>query len=105
MSYLLYAIKNLLNSMLQLFRFGKKTLTNSLNIYVKTTTGNTLSVDLDPTWDIKDLKEVVAPKLGLEPAEVKIIFAGKELSDTTTIAVNLIQINYIFSSHCLFLGM
>lgn len=71
--------------MLQLFWFGKKTLSNSLNIYIKTNTGNTLSVDLDPKWDIKNVKEIVAPQLGLHPEEVKIIFAGKELSDTTTI--------------------
>ncbi|GLV38118.1 parkin [Carabus blaptoides fortunei] len=46
---------------------------------------NTLNVDLDPKWDIKTVKETVAPQLGLEPDEVKIIFAGKELSDTTVI--------------------
>lgn len=87
MSYVINAIKNILHSMLQLFWFGKKTITNTLNIYIKTNTGNTLSVDLDPQWDIRNVKEIVAPKLGLAPTEVKIIFAGKELSDTTTIAV------------------
>lgn len=74
--------------MLQLFWFGKKTISNSLSIYIKTNTGNTLSVDLDPKWDIKDVKEHVAPKLGLQPEEVKIIFAGKELSDSITLAVS-----------------
>lgn len=73
--------------MLQLLWFGKKTLSNTLNIYIKTSTGNTLSLDLDPQWDIKNVKEIVAPKLGLQPEEVKIIFAGKELGDTITIAV------------------
>lgn len=87
MSIFINAIKNILHRMLQLLWFGKKTITNSLNIYIKTSGGNTLSVDLDPTWDIKDVKEYVAPKLGLEPEEVKIIFAGKELGDRITIAV------------------
>lgn len=73
--------------MLQFFSFSKNTLTNSLNIYIKTNNGSTLSVDLDPNWDIKNVKEIVAPKLGLEPSEVKIIFAGKELGDTITISV------------------
>ncbi|XP_018572816.1 E3 ubiquitin-protein ligase parkin isoform X2 [Anoplophora glabripennis] len=72
--------------MLQLLWFGKKTITNSLNIYIKTSGGSTLCVDLDPSWDIKNLKEYVAPKLGLEPEQVKIIFAGKELGDRITIA-------------------
>ncbi|XP_019873597.1 E3 ubiquitin-protein ligase parkin isoform X2 [Aethina tumida] len=72
--------------MLQLLWFGKKTISNNLNIYIKTSTGNTLTVDLDPNWDIKNVKEIVAPQLGLQPEEVKIIFAGKELGDKITIA-------------------
>lgn len=88
MSFLINFVKDLLHRMLQLFRFGKKTITNGLNIYIKTNTGNTLSVDLDPQWDIKNVKEIVAPQLGLQPEEVKIIFAGKELSDNTIIAVS-----------------
>lgn len=73
--------------MLQFLSFSKKTLSNTLNIYVKTNTGNTLSVELDPKWDIKNVKEFVAPKLGLSPDEMKIIFAGKELSDNTILEV------------------
>lgn len=73
--------------MLQLFSFGKKTISNSLNIYIKTNTGSTLSVNLNPKWDIKNVKEFVAPQLGLQPDEVKIIFAGKELGDTIVIEV------------------
>ncbi|KAJ3653399.1 hypothetical protein Zmor_012653 [Zophobas morio] len=72
--------------MLQFLSFSKKKIGNSLSIYIKTNTGNTLSVDLDPTWDIKNVKELVAPQLGLDPGEVKIIFAGKELGDSITIS-------------------
>lgn len=74
--------------MLQLLSFSKKTLSNSLSIQVKSNTGNTLSVDLDPKWDIKDVKEFVAPQLGLQPKEMKIVFAGKELSDSTKLEVS-----------------
>ena len=80
-------LKDLIYNMLQLFSFSKKKLTNSLSIYVKTNTGNTLTVDLEPHMDIKNVKELVAPQLGLEPEDLKIIFAGKELCDTTTIGV------------------
>lgn len=73
--------------MLELLSFGRKTITNTINIYVKTNTGKTLSVNLEPQWDIKNVKQLVAPQLGLQPNEVKIIFAGKELSDATTIEV------------------
>lgn len=86
MSFLIDLVRNFLHSMLQLFSFGKNTISNTLNIYIKTNTGNTLSVNLDPQWDIKNVKDFVAPKLGLQPEEVKIIFAGKELGDNVTIA-------------------
>lgn len=72
--------------MLQLLSFGKKTIKNTLSIYVKFNR-DTLSVDLDPHWAIREVKEFVAPQLGLQPDEVKIIFAGKELSDTTKLEV------------------
>uniref|UniRef100_A0A1B6LBH9 E3 ubiquitin-protein ligase parkin n=1 Tax=Graphocephala atropunctata TaxID=36148 RepID=A0A1B6LBH9_9HEMI len=82
---LLDILLQFLQAMLELFSFSKKTLSNSLNIYVKSSNGSTLSVSLDPKWDIKNVKEVIAPKLGLAPEEVKIIFAGKELEDSTVI--------------------
>lgn len=80
--------------MLQFLSFSRKTISNSLSIYIKTNNGNTLSVDLDPNWDIKDVKEFVAPQLGLDPGEVKIIFAGKELGDSITISVSTCLIHH-----------
>lgn len=82
--------------MLQLLSFSKKTIKNTLNIYIKSNTGSTLSVELDPKWEIKDVKEFVAPQLGLDPDEMKIIFAGKELSDTTKIEVCLLIFVVLF---------
>lgn len=72
--------------MLSILHLSKKALKDTLSIYIKFNC-DTLSVDLNPQWYIKDVKEFVAPQLGLQPDEVKIIFAGKELSDTTKIAV------------------
>ncbi|CAH1117758.1 unnamed protein product [Phaedon cochleariae] len=86
MGSIIGVLKNILCRMLQLLSFGKKTITNSLSVYVKISGGRTVAVDLDPTWDIKNVKEVVAPRLGLEPNEVKIIFAGKELGDKIKIS-------------------
>lgn len=79
---------------MELFMSGRKKISNTLNIYIKSSTGNTISVDLDPKWDIKNVKEVVAPRLGLEPEDVKIIFAGKELLDTTLLEVGQKQYCY-----------
>lgn len=72
--------------MLQLIWVGKRKISNSLSIYVKTNTG-TLAVDLDPKWDIRNVKEIVAPKMGISPEDIKIIFAGKELHNSTIIEV------------------
>lgn len=90
MSFVINFLKNLVYNMLQFLSFGKKTITNTLSIYVKTNTGSTLSVELDPKWDIKNVKEFVGPRLGLQPDEMKIIFAGKELSDNTILEVSLL---------------
>ncbi|XP_050532589.1 E3 ubiquitin-protein ligase parkin [Daktulosphaira vitifoliae] len=78
---------NLLQSILQLIRrffetiFAKR-ITNSLLIYVKANTGAVVPVGLDPKWEVKDMKEFVAPKLGMAAEELMIIFAGKELHDS-----------------------
>lgn len=72
-------------AMLHLIWFSRKSFSNSLSIYIKSNTGSTLSVELDPKWDIKNVKEVIAPQLGMPPEEVKIILAGKELDDSLVI--------------------
>ena len=78
--------------MIELIWFGKKKISNSLSIYVKTNTGKTLPVELNPKWDIKNVKEIVAEKMGLSPEEIKIIFAGKELHNSTIIEVHNLEI-------------
>lgn len=87
MSFILNFFRDLIQTMLELFSFGKKKITNKLSIFIKTNNGKSLSVELDPKWDIEKVKELVAPQLGLQPNEVKIIFAGKELDDSTMISV------------------
>lgn len=75
--------------MLQIFSFGRKTITNTLSVCIKTNTGNTINVDLDPKWHIGNVKQLVADELGLRADELKIIFAGKELSNNTLIEVGV----------------
>lgn len=71
--------------MFQLFWKTDNSLSKNLSIFIKSNTGKTVSVNLDPAWDIGDVKKIVGPKLGLKPDEIKIIFAGKELGDTVKI--------------------
>lgn len=89
MSFIFSFVKNVFIKMLQIIWFGKRKISNSLSIYVKTNTGNTLAVDLDPKWDIRNVKEIVAPKMGISPDDIKIILAGKELHNSTIIEVIL----------------
>lgn len=89
MSFWFDLVKNAFLRMLQLLWFGKRKISSSLSIYIKTNTGSTLSVELDPKWDIKNLKEIVAPQMGITPEDIKIIFAGKELHNSTIIEVSL----------------
>lgn len=89
MQFLINFFRDLFYTMISILSFGRKKIQNSLSVYVKSNTGNTLTLDLNPEWDIKEVKELIAPQLGLTPQEVKIIFAGKELADSTYISVRL----------------
>ncbi|XP_076752593.1 E3 ubiquitin-protein ligase parkin isoform X1 [Xylocopa sonorina] len=85
MSFIIDFIRNVFVKMLQLISFSKRRISNSLSIYVKTNTGNTLAVNLDPKWDIKNVKEIVASQMGISAEDIKIILAGKELHNSTII--------------------
>lgn len=87
MNFLLNFIRNALLKMLQLISFGKHKISNNLSIYVKTHTGSTLAVDLDPKWDIRNVKKIIASQMDMSPNDIKIIFAGKELHNSTIIEV------------------
>lgn len=60
----------------------------ALGVYVKETSGRTVFVELDPRWDIKNVKDLVAKKLGVAAEDLKIIFAGKELQENVMIKVS-----------------
>lgn len=58
-----------------------------LRVFIKQ--GNqTVSADLDPSWNLRKIKSVVAPKLKCLPDELKIIFAGRELHDDVVLGVS-----------------
>lgn len=79
--------------MLHLLTSKKHIIHNLLSIYVKTTSGNTLCIDIDPKCPVSHLKKIVAPQIGLQPAELKVIFAGKELGDDIIIGESLYYVN------------
>ncbi|CAG9766782.1 unnamed protein product [Ceutorhynchus assimilis] len=71
---------SLFQMMIHILTTKKHIIQNVLSIYIKTTGGN-ISIDIDPKCDVSHIKKMVAPQIGLQPEELKVIFAGKELGD------------------------
>jgi len=63
----------------------KPAITYGTQVFVKSLKGESISIFLLPGWTIKDVKTHISPKLKLSPAEIKIIFAGKELNDSVLV--------------------
>lgn len=85
MDFILDFFRSFMNTMIALLSFGKKTVKNTLNINVKTN-DQVLNIELETSQEIIAIKEIVSEKLGITPDEIKIIFAGKELTDSTKIS-------------------
>ena len=50
-------------------------------IFVRTLTGKTLTIEVASDLTIEELKEKISKKTEIEPAEQRLIYAGKDLQD------------------------